>query len=72
VLAKRPYARLSSRRASSRLCSGQPSFCDCRTRRARSRKPIKAARRLPVSVPSAFRAVPRAARPFGILLLGAS
>ena len=38
--------------------SGQPSFCDCRTRRARSRKPTRAARRLPVSVPSAFSVVP--------------
>ena len=46
------------RRASLRLASGQPSFCDWRTRRARSRRPIRAASRLPVMVPSALSSVP--------------
>ena len=45
-------------RVASRFASGQPSFCDCRTRRARSRRPTRAARRLPTSVPSAFSVVP--------------
>ena len=50
--------RFSSRRASSRCASGQPSFWDCRTRRASSRSGSRAPSRLPVMVPSACRASP--------------